>query len=224
MSALFFRSIILYIFLIMALRLMGKRQVGELQVTDFVSTLLLSEIAATPIADPDIPLFYAIIPITVILSIEVASSFLANKCSLLKTVLDGRPSILISHGKLDQKELEKTRISIEELLSQLRQKNVGSIDQVEYAILEQNGQMSVIEKMPHRNVALSDLGIEKEEEGIAHALILDGHVSKKNLLSAHLSRDWLDEQLKSRKLSLKEIFLFSVDDSGKVNIIRKEQG
>ncbi len=223
MSALFFRSIILYIFLIMALRLMGKRQVGELQVTDFVSTLLLSEIAATPISDPDIPLSYAIIPITVILSIEVTSSFLANKSSWLKTVLDGRPSVLISHGKLDQKELEKTRISIEELLSQLRQKDIGSIDQVEYAILEQNGQMSVIEKMQYRNVSLSDLNIQKEEAGIAHALILDGHVSKRNLKSAKLDREWLDKHLKSRKLTLDEIFLFSVDDSGTINIIRKEK-
>jgi uncharacterized membrane protein YcaP (DUF421 family) len=223
MSALFFRSLILYIFLIVAMRLMGKRQVGELQVTDFVSTLLLSEIAATPIADPDIPLLYAIIPITLILSIEICTSFAANKSSLLKTILDGRPSVLISHGKLDQAELAKTRISIEELLSQLRQKNISSIEQVEYAILEQNGQMSVIEKSSERSVTMSSMNIETVENGIAHALILDGHISEENLKLANADRAWLENQLSAQKLKLENVFLFTLDDCKNINIIRKEK-
>lgn len=222
MSALFFRALFLYVFLILAIRIMGKRQVGELQVTDFVSTLLLSEIAATPISDPDIPLLYAIIPITLIFSIEICTSFAANKSNFLKTVLDGRPSVLISHGKLNQKELERTRISLEELLSQLRQKSVSSIDQVEYAILEQNGQMSVIQKTCERATTLSDMNIQKEETGIAHPLILDGHVSEANLKLANHNRNWLEKQIKAKKLKYSDIFLLTVDDSGTVNVIRKE--
>lgn len=223
MTALFFRSLILYLFLILAMRLMGKRQVGELQVTDFVSTLLLSEIAAIPISDPDIPLLYAVVPIVIILFIEIGTAFTTNHCGFLKKILEGRPSVLIARGRIDQKELDRTRISIEELMSQLRQKSIPSVDRVEYAILEQNGQLSVIEKTDSQPVTCADLKLETKEAGIDHAVILDGQVSEANLKAACKDARWLNKKLEEKNLVVREVFLFTVDDAGKIKIIIKEE-
>lgn len=221
MYTLFFRTIITYLLLVGAMRLMGKRQLGELEVSELVITMLLSELASIPIADNTIPLTYSLLPITVLISVEVIISFLSIKSRNLKKMIGGSPSIIINRGRLCKTEMEKVRLSLDELMSQLRLKDISDISDVEYAILEENGQISVIPKMHARNVTLEDMNIKKKEKGIVHTIVADGEISDFNLKLIGKSRKWLFERLKKQKCSLNEVFLFSVDDSGNTNIVKK---
>ena len=146
MASMVIRTLIIYVLLNITLRIMGKRQIGELDVEELVSTLLISEIAALPIDDTDIPLFNAIIPVVLILSLEIILSTLKNKSEKLKRRIEGEPSYIIYKGKLMQKNLADNRISINELLSELRVQGAADISDVYYAVLEQNGTMSVIKR------------------------------------------------------------------------------
>lgn len=221
MLTILMRLIIIYTILIGTMRVMGKRQIGELQVSELVTTILLSELAAQPIADPQIPLIFAIIPIGALISIEVVISFAVTKIPFLKPIFDGKPSILISKGKLNTAEILRVRISLEELLSQLRIAGVADIGEVDYAILEQNGQLSVITKKYASPPSADDLKVKVSESGIAHALIVDSEVSDFNLKQIGRSRGWLEKRLSHYKIKLADVMLFTVDDSGKENLIRR---
>lgn len=221
MLTILMRLIIIYTILIGTMRVMGKRQIGELQVSELVTTILLSELAAQPIADPQIPLIFAIIPIGALISIEVVISFAVTKIPFLKPIFDGKPSILISKGKLNTAEILRVRISLEELLSQLRIAGVADIGEVNYAILEQNGQLSVITKKHASPPSADDLQVKVSESGIAHALIVDSEVSDFNLKQIGRSRGWLEKRLSHYKIKLADVMLFTVDDSGKENLIRR---
>ena len=221
MLTILMRLIIIYTILIGTMRVMGKRQIGELQVSELVTTILLSELAAQPIADPQIPLIFAIIPIGALISIEVVISFAVTKIPFLKPIFDGKPSILISKGKLNTAEILRVRISLEELLSQLRIAGVADIGEVNYAILEQNGQLSVITKKHASPPSADDLQVKVSESGIAHALIVDSEVSDFNLKQIGRSRGWLEKRLSHYKIKLSDVMLFTVDDSGKENLIRR---
>ena len=167
MATVLLRTIIIYFVFIIAIRLLGKRQVGELEISELIVTFMLSELATVPIQDPSIPISYAFIPLVILIAFEVISSFLVTKSKLFKKMIIGNPSYVINKGKLDQKELERLRMSLPELLGELRLKNVGDISNVDYAILEENGKLSVFEK----GVASS----------VAHALIIDGSINESNL-------------------------------------------
>ncbi len=220
MYTLLFRTIITYILLIGAMRLMGKRQLGELELSEFVITMLLSELASIPIADNTIPLTFSLLPIIVLLSLEVIVSFVAIKNRKMKKIIGGSPSIIINKGKICKSEMEKVRISLDELLAQLRIKDISDISDVEYAILEENGQISVIPKMHARNATLGDLNIKTAEKGITHTIVADGQISDFNLKIIGHNRKWLYSQLKKQKCSLRDIFLLTVDDTGKINLIK----
>lgn len=217
------RTVIVYVFLIVFMKLMGKRQVGELEISELVSALLLSELAAIPIEDTDIPLSNAAVPLLTIISLEIILSFCATKSNWLKRFLAGKPSILIERGKLNISELSRSRLSVEELLSELRLKGVCEFGEVGYAILEQNGQISVIPKKQHAPITPSDTTLEVKECGISHAIIVDGHIKKANLHSSHKSQQWLDNYLDELDASPKDIFLLTVNDCGKTNVIYKKE-
>ena len=212
MITIFIRTLILYTILIGVMRIMGKRQIGELEVSDLVTTLLLSEIASLPIEDPQMPIIYSVIPIVTLLSLEVILSVVLTRFPKLKATFSGIPSMIISKGKLSQKELKKNRISLDELLSELRQKDVADIDDVEYAILERNGKLSVICK--------NEL---PGSSGIAHAIVIDGRISEYNLSFLGLTKDWVLKQADRNKCRLDDIFLLTVNDAGKINIYIKEE-
>ena len=215
MLTIFLRLILVYILLIATMRIMGKRQIGELQISELVTTILLSELAAQPITDSQTPLAFAVIPITALFSIEVIISFAVTKIPFLKSLFDGKPSVLIRHGKLDLAEVGKVRISIEELLSQLRIAGIASIDEVDYAILEQNGQMSVIPKRICLPPTAAELNRRPDESGIAHAIIVDSKISEYDLQKLGHDHKWLDARLRAHKTSLSEVVLFTVADCGK---------
>lgn len=203
------------------MRLMGKRQIGELQLSELVITLMLSELASIPITNTSIPLLYAIIPIIILLSLEVIISFFVMKIPFLKSAFDGNPSIIVKRGVVKQQEMKKLRISMEELICQIRLKNISDISQVDYVILEQNGQFSVIPKTPFRTPTVRDLGISSKEDGISHPLIIDGKINEYHLNIVGHDREWITKRLKEMKLDLKDAFLFAIDDSGKEFLIKK---
>ena len=193
---------------IVSIRLLGKRQVGELEVSELVITFMLSELATVPIQNPSIPLSYVIIPIVILIAGEIISSFLITKSRLLKKLVIGNPSYIIKKGKLNQRELSRLRMGISELLYELRLKDVGDISNVEYAILEENGKLSVF---------------EKDKEPLSLALITDGAINKSNLDIINKEEKWLTSYLKKHKIELENVFLLTSNDEGTINIIMKEK-
>lgn len=222
MATCLIRTVIIYVLLILAIRTTGKRQIGELEISELVSTFLISEVAAMPIGNQEIPLSFAILPILTIISLEIIVSFLTTRSAFLKKIFLGSPIILIKRGRLQQQELSKARMSVEELLSELRQSGMTSIDEANYAILENNGKLTVTPKTKNRPVEVGDLDINIGENGIAHAVIIDGVIKKEALKGSGLDEKWLREEIKKSGYILKDIFLMTVDDSGKINIIKKE--
>ena len=203
------------------MRLMGKRQLGELEVSELVSTILLSDIASLPITDQSIPLIYAILPIITITAFEVTMSLLLTKVRFFKNILSARPSVLIRRGRIDQKEMLKNRISIDELFSELRQQGMSDIGEVEYAIIEQNGKMTVLPKRLYSQPTFEDLGLSPKERGICHILISDGRIDRHGLKSTDKTEAWLTKTLSKHNTTLGEVFLMTLDDSGKSNIIKR---
>ena len=222
MATVLLRATVIYILLIGAMRLTGKRQIGELQISELIITFMISELATIPIQDLSIPISYSIFPIVILLCYEVIVSFLITKSKTLKKVFSGNPSILIKNGKLDQKELAKSRIGINEFLGELRIKDVNDISQVDYAILEQNGQLSVFLKSNNQPVTLGDMNISKSNSGIGHAIIVDGDINESNLKGSNKSISWLNKYLEKQKLKAEDIFLFTITDTNEINIIMKE--
>lgn len=220
MYTIFFRTVITYLLLIGAMRLMGKRQLGDLELSELVITMLLSELAAASISDASIPIFFSLIPITLLVAFEVFISFLSIKSRKIKKIISGSPSIVISKGKLCKSEMAKVRMSLDELLSQLRLKDISDVNDVEYAILEENGQISVIPKMHARNATLGDLDVVQPEKGIVHTIVADGQISQFNLRLTGHDETWLHRFLKKRGCKLSEVFLLSVDDAGNINLIK----
>jgi len=201
------RTVIIYILLNFTLRIMGKRQIGELDVGELVSTLLISEIVAIPIDDTDIPLMNAIIPALLLLSLEIIMSTLKNKSERLKRRIEGEPNYIIYKGRLIQKNLRENRISVNELLAELRIQGAASISEVRYAVLEQNGSLSVVKN--------SDTELE-------HSVIIDGEVIEKTLTSSGYDRRWLKKKLSAEGVKESEVLLMTVNDSGDINIIKKD--
>lgn len=223
MATVLLRTTIIYILLICVIRMTGKRQIGDLQISELIITFMISELATIPIQDLSVPISYSILPIVLLLCYEVIVSFLITKSNFLKQLFSGNPSFLIKKGKLDQKELAKSRIGINEFLGELRVKNVDDISRVNYAILEQNGQLSVFLKGEHQPITPNDLNIQNDDCGIGHAIIVDGNINESNLKCSNKNLAWLNKYLDSHKLKIEDIFLFSLNDSNDINIIMKEK-
>lgn len=207
MATILIRTIIIYLFLAISLKIMGKRQIGEFEVGELVSTLLISEIASIPICDSSVPILHAVIPVTFILCIEIITAALKNKLPGLKRAVEGTPVYIIYKGKLLQNVLRDNRISINEILSELRVQGIGDISDVEYGILEQNGKIAVI---------------KKSDGNIAHNIIIDGEVSYETVKSLGYNEAWLKKRLDEFGVHSNEVFLMTVDDSQKINIIKKD--
>ena len=203
------------------MRLLGKRQLGQLEVSELITTIIISEIASMPIANKDIPISYAIIPLIIIMTLEISTSFLLSRFSLLRNFLSSPPSTLIYKGRIMQDELEKNRISTEELLTELRLKNITDPSHVEYAILEQNGMLSIIPKIQHQQPTFEQLKIYPNETGIVHIIISQGHWNKYNIKLLNKDKDYFEKILKKKHLSVKDIFLMTIDDAGSTSIIIK---
>lgn len=222
MITILIRTLIIYVSLIMIMRFMGKRQLGELEISDLVTTLLVSEIASLPLTNTDVPLSHAILPILVLTSLEVILSGAQIKIPLLKNLFSIRPAILVRHGVPDRAVMRSVRISSEELLSQLRQKDVTDPHEVEYAILEPNGQISVIKKAREQPPTLEQLDMNVPERGMMHMVICDGKINTRNLTLAGKDERWLEAYLLTKRIGIGDVFLLLVDDSGKTRLYSRE--
>lgn len=221
MASIFFRIVLIYFFLSLTLKLMGKRQLGELEVSELVSTLLISEVAAIPIDDPDLPLLNALIPILFILSAEILLSSVKNRSEKLKRLIEGQPVYIIYKGKIRQKVLEDNRISVNELLSELRVLGIADISAVAYAILEQSGKLSVTLRADCQPITKEGL-TQTSDPGIAHLIVADREVNEENLKALGYNRAWLDGVFSRYGVKLSEVFLLTVDDLGNTSLTRKE--
>ena len=224
MITILIRTLIIYVSLIMIMRFMGKRQLGELEISDLVTTLLVSEIASLPLTNTDVPLSHAILPILVLTSLEVLLSGAQIKIPLLKKLFSIRPAILIRHGVPDRAVMRSVRVSWEELLSQLRQKDVTDPHEVEYAILEPNGQISVVKRAREQPPTLEQLDMNVPERGMMHMVICDGKINTRNLTLAGKDERWLEAYLLTKRTRADDVFLLLVDDSGKTRLYSREGG
>ena len=221
------RTAILYIFLNVIMRFMGKRQLGELDVCEMVSTLLLSELVAVSISDPSQPLLASIIPALFILASELFISSYKNRSKKLKAVLEGKPLYIIYKGRILQDALRESRISLNEFLCALRTNGIFSIAQVDYAILEANGSVTTLLKCEDSTPTLSDLSaphknMKNGHSPMSHALVIDGEIMQKNLSLLGLNDVWLQKQLTAEHIRLSEVFLFSYSENGERYIVKKE--
>ena len=224
MITLIFRTLLVYIFLIIIMRLMGKRQIGELEVTDLVATLLLSEIASLPITDPNIPVFHAIIPMIVLLSLEVFSSYILLRAPKLKKILSATPTILIKDGILDQSALMAVRLSVEELMSEIRQQGFSNLAYVWYAILEKDGNLTILPRARYSPPTQELLNLTSPEESLMH-LVYNGNVYNDAGLSLiKKDRTWLDKQMQRRGVVLSDQFCVTANSKGEIYWIPKETG
>ncbi|MBO7273745.1 MAG: DUF421 domain-containing protein [Clostridia bacterium] len=225
MITLIFRTLLVYIFLIIIMRLMGKRQIGELEVTDLVATLLLSEIASLPITDPNIPVLHAIIPMIVLLSLEVFSSYILIRTPKLKNLLSATPTILIKEGVLDQAALVAVRLSIEELMSEIRQQGFGNLAYVWYAILEKDGKLTILPRSRYAPPTQELMNLTSPEESLMH-LVYNGNVfNDAGLALIGKDRAWLEKQMERRGVSLADQFCVTANTKGELYWIpKKERG
>jgi uncharacterized membrane protein YcaP (DUF421 family) len=204
------------------MRIMGKRQIGQLQPFELVIMVMLAGLAVIPMENTGVPLTNGLVPILTLLAAEYIASFLSLKSEEIRKILCGKPSILINRGKIVEQELQRLRINLNDLLEQLRIKNMPNISEVEFAILETSGSLSVIPKSQKRPLTPNDLNIPTNYEGLPITLILDGKVNHENLRIAHLSIEWLKEQISENGYSdFKEILFAALDTSGNIFIQEK---
>ena len=224
MITLIFRTLLVYIFLIIIMRLMGKRQIGELEVTDLVATLLLSEIASLPITDPNIPVLHALIPMIVLLSLEVFSSYILLRVPKLKKIFSASPTIIIQNGVLDQSALVATRLSIEELMSEIRQQGFCSLACVWYAILEKDGQLTILPRARYSPPTQEQLNLPLQEEHLMHVVYSGNTFNDKGLALIGKDRAWLEKQMARRGVTLSHQFCVTANDHGDLYWISKKKG
>jgi len=218
----FARTIILFLLVMIVIRVMGKRQIGELQPFELVLAIMIAELATVPMEDKEIPLINGIIPILTLLLLQVLITFISLKSDRLRGVISGTPSVLIENGKIIESELSKLRYNLTDLLEQMRLKNFPNIADVEYAILETSGELSIIPKSQKRPVTPEDLKIPTSYEGLSLPLIMDGHVKLNNLQKLNLDTKWLNAELNKFGInSTTEVLLASLDTKGELYIQKK---
>lgn len=219
----FIRAVILYLALILAVRLMGKRQLGQLEPTEFVVTMLIADLASVPMQNEGIPLLSGLIPILVVLSIELLLSVLVYHSVRARRFFCGRPVILVESGKILQANMKKTRINPDELTEYLRLAGVTDITGVKYAILETNGSLSVLPEPRTVPASAKDAGIRVDPLQLPITIISGGRLLEENLIHAGRSRAWVDAQLSSHGCALRDVYLMSVEPSGKLYLSIREE-
>lgn len=216
------RTIVLYLLVLIVMRLMGKREIGQLQPFELVISIMIADLASIPMSDVGVPIFNGIIPILGLLVMHLLISFCNLKSINFRGVVCGKPSILIYRGKIDEKVMKKERYTINELQERLRGKDVFNIGDVEYAILETSGEINVILKPEKRNPTLKDLNIEAQYEGISYDLVLDGVIQYENLKKINKDYSWLNAQIKKFGFSPEQALVATIDADGQIYCQQKE--
>ncbi len=219
----FIRTSILYVVIIFSLRVMGRRQVGELQPSELVITMLISNLAAHPIEDKGLPVIAGIVPILTLVSYEIFTSYLLKDSVFWRKTICGSPQVIIINGKINQKNMKKLRFSIEDLLETLRINGIFDFSEVDCAIAETNGQLSVYKKFQYQEVENIDLGIENSpSNSLPFVIINDGVINSENLNYCKKDTAFIKKTLKKEKTELKKVLVMICDKNGKYTIVEKE--
>ncbi|MGE5614197.1 MAG: YetF domain-containing protein [Bacillota bacterium] len=225
MLVVFVRALILYLIVVVVMRIMGKRQIGQLQPFELAAAIMISELAAVPMQNTGIPLVNGIIPIITLLAAQLLISFLSLKSIRARALICGKPTILIEKGKIKVKELQKELYTLNDLLEQLRINNYPNVADVEYAVLETNGQLSIIPKSRKRPLTPEDMNIKTDYENIPIDAIIDGRVLSQNLKKAGKDLAWLETELRKKHYdSPGQVLYACIDPSGKLHIQAYEKG
>lgn len=224
MTTAFLRTVILYFILMIGLRLMGKRQIGELEPSELVLTLIISDLAAVPMQDFGIPLVNGLFPIATLLCLSMLLSFFSLKSIRFRALVCGRPTVIIREGKVLQQNMARNRFTVDELLEQLRSQGYSDLSAVKYAILETSGQVSVLPYTKASPITPQVVQMEVQDDVTLPVLLInDGHVMSANQSASGYDRTWLDRQLKDRRLtSPRQVFFMTVDEAGAVVCVAKE--
>ncbi len=217
------RTILLYLVLIAVVRLMGKRQIGQMEPSEFVVTMLVANLASIPMQDGAIPLYSGLVPIVTVLGTELVLSALSMKNLRLRKILCGKPVILIENGNILQKNLQKTRITIDELTGHLREKDVLDLESVQYAILETNGNLSVFPYPKEKPASARDAGVQVRKQFLPITIISDGTLLEKNLQKASKDIAWVHKVLREQQSTVADTWLLTVDGGDRIMFLKKEE-
>ncbi len=218
----FFRAIVLYLVVLIVMRLMGKREIGQLQPFELAISIMIADLASIPMTEIGIPIFNGIIPILGLLVMHLLISVINLKSLRAREIICGKPSILIYRGKINEKALLKERFTINELEERLRGNNVVNLGDVEYAILETSGQVTVIQKPEKRTTIPEDFNILPEYEGIPYDLVIDGKVMEANLQAIGKNYNWLKKQTEKFGIEPEEALVVTLDGKGQIFCQKKE--
>ena len=222
MLLIFIRSILIYALVLIVMRIMGKREIGQLQPFEFAISIMIADLAVTPMSKPGIPITYGVIPIFSLLVLHLLISIINMKSIKIRKFICGKPSILIYRGRINEQILKKENFTINELQERLRGNNIFDLADVEYAILETNGQISVITKPEKKVVSLEDLNIVSKYNGIPYDLVIDGKVQIDNLKVLSKTRKWLEEELAKYNIKPEEALIVTIDATGNIFYQKKE--
>ena len=220
----FFRAIVLYIIVLIVMRLMGKREIGQLQPFELAISIMIADLASLPMTETGVPISNGIISILGLLVMHLIISIINMKSMKAREIICGRPTILIYRGKIDEKARKKERFTINELEERLRTDNVFNFGDVEYAILETSGQVTVIQKPEKRNTIPEDFNITPEYEGIPYDLVIDGKVMEKNLQQIGKDYNWLKKQAEKFKIKPEEALIITIDGKNQIFCQKSEKG
>ncbi|MEW5784080.1 MAG: DUF421 domain-containing protein [Bacillota bacterium] len=224
MFVVMFRTLILFTIVVLAMRVMGKRQIGQLQPYELAVLIMISALAAIPMEDIGIPLFNSIIPIILLMAFQVLVAFAAMKSERLRAIISGRPSILIKNGIINEHELKELHVNINDLLEQLRIAGYPNIADVEFAIFETDGEITVIPKSQCRPLQPRDINLATNYEGLPHSLVIDGNVNYENLDKVKLDELWLKGELRQFGITdIKDVLFANLDTEGRLYYQLKEK-
>ena len=218
----YIRTVVLYLVLIAVIRLMGKRQIGQMEASEFVVTMLVANLAAIPMQDAAIPLYSGAVPIVTVLGLELVLSALSLRSVRLRRILCGKPVILIENGNILQKNLRATRVTLDELTGHLREKDVLDLRSVQYAILETNGNLSVFPYPKEKPASAKAAGVPTRPQHLPITIVSDGKVLQENLMKAKKDMHWVQKILQEKRATLSETWLLTVDGADRVVFYRKE--
>lgn len=223
MLVLFFRVFIVYVMVVLVVRMMGKRQVAQMQPFELVVTILIADLAAIPMGDNSIPLIYGVVPIITLLAIQVLVSYLSIKNENIRELICGKPSLIINKGQIIQSEIKRLRINMNDLLEQLRGKEYPDLSDIEFAILETNGVISVIPKANKRTATVEDLGMQPQPVELPVTLVVDGEVIAHNLEKLGHDQAWLDKMLKEQHIDRVDQVFYAFLSSNRQFYVQKKE-
>ena len=224
MAVVFVRAVILYILLIFTVRLMGKRQIGELQPSELAITILISNIATLPVEDTGMPLLTGIVPILTLASLDVIMSWLGMKSRLIRSFTCGKPVVIVSNGKPDRKKMKAMRFTVDDLIESLRGQGIFDISEVQFAVVETTGTLSVYQKFADRNVTNSDMEIKGKDNNPPEVVIADGECVTEAMERIGITNEWIENTLKREKKEIKDVFIMTVTADKNYSIMEMSEG